>query len=190
MRELTIKDLHEIVGGRLRLATLTPPQGELARVGRAVTDSRQVHAGDVFWGLAGTRFDGAEFAAEAYDRGASGVVVGRKYVQPWPGCWSLEVDDAVEALHKLAAWNRQAMTGRAVAVTGSVGKTTTRQMIHAVLSQTMHGSASPKNFNNHVGVPLSMLAIEPDDDFAVLELAASAPGEIERLAALCARTWA
>ena len=186
MRELTVQQLHEIVGGRLRLATLAPPQGELARVGRAVTDSRQVHAGDVFWGLAGTRFDGAEFASEAYDRGASGVVVGRKYVQPAPGCWSLEVDDAVEALHKLAAWNRQSTSGRVVAVTGSVGKTTTRQMIHAVLSESFHGSASPKNFNNHVGVPLSMLAIEPDDDFAVLELAASAPGEIGRLAALAA----
>ncbi len=77
------------------------------------------------------------------------------------------------------------MAGRVVAVTGSVGKTTTRQMIHSVLATRYSGTASPRNFNNHVGLPLSMLAIEPGDDFAVLELAASAGGEIAHLARLC-----
>ena len=185
MQDLTLSKLHEIVGGRLRLATLAPRHGDAARVGRIVTDSRQVHSGDIFWGLAGTRFDGASFATEAYSRGATGAVVGKKYVQPWPGCWSLEVDDAQQSLRQLARWNRERLSGRVVAVTGSVGKTTTRQMIHAVLSRQFKGSSSPKNFNNHIGLPLSMLAIEPDHDFAVLELAANAAGEIGQLAALC-----
>ena len=185
MHELTVRKLHEIVGGRLRLATLAPRHGEAAGVGPIITDSRQVQPGDVFWGLAGTRFDGASFAAEAYSRGATGAVVGKKYVQPWPGCWSLEINDAQQSLHQLARWNRQRMAGRVVAVTGSVGKTTSRQMIHAVLSRQFRGSSSPRNFNNHIGLPLSMLAIEPDHDFAVLEVAASAPGEIGRLGALC-----
>lgn len=184
MRDLTVKKLHEIVGGRLRLATLPPRHGEVARVRRIVTDSRQLQRGDIFWGLEGTRFDGGSFALAAYERGATGAVVGKRYVQPAPGCWSLEVDDALAALQKLAVWNRQRMTGRVIAVTGSVGKTTTRQMIHAVLSRQLCGSSSPKNFNNHVGLPLSMLAIEPEHDFAVLELGASAAGEIARLAAL------
>ena len=150
-----------------------------------VNDSRQAHRGDVFWGLPGTRFDGSHFASDAYARGAEGAVVGRQYVQPWPGCWSLEVDDAHRALLALARWNRQRHDGRIVAVTGSVGKTTTRQMIRAVLERQFCGTASPRNYNNHVGVPLSMLAMDPRDHFAVLELAASAPAEIGSLARLC-----
>jgi UDP-N-acetylmuramoyl-tripeptide--D-alanyl-D-alanine ligase len=183
MRDVTVRDVHAVVGGRLRLASLEPRHGEAAPLGRIVIDSRQVRPGDVFWGLAGTRADGADFAADAYARGASGAVVAR-YVQPAPGCWSLEVGDALQALEHLAAWNRRRLAGRVVAVTGSVGKTTARQMISAVLGSQMCGSTSPKNFNNHLGVPLSMLAIEPQHDFAVLELAASAAGQIARLAAL------
>lgn len=166
------------------MATLPPRHGEDTQVRHVSTDSRLVRKGQVFWGLAGSRFDGAAFAEQAFARGACGAVVGR-YVRPWPGCWSLQVDDATAALTRLADWNRSRMNGRVVAITGSVGKTTSRQMIHAVLSTRYKGTASPKNFNNHVGVPLSMLAIDPDDDFAVLELAASGPGEISRLAALC-----
>ncbi|MEX2111847.1 MAG: Mur ligase family protein, partial [Pirellulales bacterium] len=184
MRDLTVSKLHEIIGGRLRLATLPPRHGEAALVRGIVTDSRQVRKGSIFWGLAGTRFDGAAFAEDAFSRGAAGVVVGR-YAQPWPGCWSLQVDNPQQSLEQLSHWNRRRMSGRVVAVTGSVGKTTTRQMIHAVLATQFSGSASPRNFNNHVGLPLSMLAIEPNDDFAVLELAASAGGEIAHLASLC-----
>lgn len=184
MRYLTVNRLHEVVGGRLRLATLPPRDGELARVGRIVTDSREIKAGDVFWGLNGARFQGADFAEEAYTRGASGVVVDR-YVQPRPGCWSLEVADAQQALVNFAVWNRARFMGRVVGVTGSVGKTTTRQMIAAVLGRRLAGVASPKNYNNHFGAPLSMLAMEPSHDFVVLELAASGAGEIAQLSALC-----
>ena len=184
MRNFTVRQLHEIVGGRLRLASLAPEMGEETLVRRVITDSRHVQPGDVFWGLRGTRFDGASFAIESYAAGATGAVVS-KYVQPHPGCWSLEVNDSQKALDQLARWNRQRMTGRVVAVTGSVGKTTTRQMIRAVLGTNYCGTASARNFNNHVGLPLSMLAIEPDHDFAVLEVAASAPGEILQLARLC-----
>ena len=185
MYDLSVNKLHEIVGGRLRMATLPPRHGDSALVRSIVTDSRQVEPGAVFWGLTGSRFDGATFAAEAFSRGAAGTVVGN-YVQPSPGCWSLQVDDTLRALPELARWNRSRMPGRVVAVTGSVGKTTTRQMIHAVLSAQLSGSASPRNYNNHVGVPLSMLAIDPGVDFAVLELAASATGEIRSLARLAA----
>ena len=111
--------------------------------------------------------------------------MGGKYVQPPPGCWSLQVHDGQTSLDELARWNRRRFAGRVVAVTGSVGKTTARNMIRAVLGIRFNGSSSPKNFNNHVGLPLSMLAIEPEHDFAVLELAASAAGEISRLAAMC-----
>jgi UDP-N-acetylmuramoyl-tripeptide--D-alanyl-D-alanine ligase len=185
MFDLTLTQLHEIVGGRLRLATLTPRDGESARISRIVTDTRQLAPGDVFWGLAGPRFDGSDFAAEAYERGAIGVVVAGRYVQPWPGRWSLQVDDGQQALTRLAAWHRGRFGGTVVAVTGSVGKTTTRQMIYAVLATSASGIASHKNLNNHIGVPLSMLTLRSDHEFAVFELAASARGEIAALAALC-----
>ncbi len=185
MRDLTVERLHEILGGRLRFAARMPQAGEQTRIGHVVTDSRQIQPGDVFWALSGTHLDGADFAPEAYRRGASGVVVGGRYVQPWPGCWSLEVQQAQQALHKLAQWNRSRMQGVVIGVTGSVGKTTTRQLISAALGSRLTGSSSPKNYNNHVGLPLSMLLIEPDHDYAVLELAASAPGEIADLAQLC-----
>jgi len=185
MQDLKLKQLHEIVGGRLRLATLEPRHGESAAIGNIVTDSRLMRRGDVFWGLPGTRFDGSHFASDAFARGAEGAVVGKRYVQPWPGCWSLEVDDAQRALVQLARWNRDRSLARVVAVTGSVGKTTTRQMIRAVLERQFCGTASPRNFNNHVGVPLSMLAMTPRHEFAVLELAANGSGEISALAGLC-----
>lgn len=184
MRHLTVEQLHEVVGGRLRLATLPPRHEDLAQVGRIVTDSRQVAAGDVFWGLVGPNHDGAAFADEAYTRGAAGVVTNR-YIQPQPGRWSLEVADGLAALTQLAAWNRRQFGGRVVAVTGSVGKTTTREMIAAALGHSLQGTASPKNFNNHIGVPLSLLNVSPEHDFAVLELAANKAGEIAALTEFC-----
>jgi UDP-N-acetylmuramoyl-tripeptide--D-alanyl-D-alanine ligase len=185
MYELTVKLLHEVVGGRLRLASLAPRHGEHAAVGDVVADSRLVQRGDLFWGLPGSHCDGSQFAADAYARGAAGTIVSQKYVKPGPGCWSLQVDDSRQSLLKLATWNRARYSGRVVAVTGSVGKTTTRQMIRAVLERQFRGTTSPKNYNNHVGVPLSMTALDPRHQFGVLELAASAPGEIGSLAELC-----
>lgn len=185
MRDLTVELLHKVLGGRLRMATLPPRDGEATLVRQVVTDSRRVEPGDVFWALPGQNGDGALFVEDAFDRGASGAVVSGRYVQPRPGCWCLEVEDAQQSLNQLAVWNRARFGGHVIGVTGSVGKTTAREMIYSVLRTQRAGTASPKNFNNHVGVPLSILAMEPDDDFAVLELAASAAGEISALAAIC-----
>jgi UDP-N-acetylmuramoyl-tripeptide--D-alanyl-D-alanine ligase len=95
------------------------------------------------------------------------------------------VDDTQAALWQWAAWRREQFDGTVIAVTGSVGKTTTRQMIDTILRARLRGTASPANYNNHWGVPLSMSAIRLDDDYAVLELGANRPGEIARLADLC-----
>ena len=79
-----------------------------------------------------------------------------------------------------AAWKREQFSGAVVAVTGSVGKTTTRQMIHTLLQTRLSGTASPRNFNNHVGLPLSMTAMEPGHGYAVLELGANHPARLPR----------
>jgi UDP-N-acetylmuramoyl-tripeptide--D-alanyl-D-alanine ligase len=181
--ELSVGRLHEITGGRLCLADLPPVDREDAPVGRLVTDSRQIEPGDVFWALPGPRHDGADFAVEAAMRGAAGIVAARPF-EPWAGRWSLEVPDAMLALWETARWHRGALAGRVVAVAGSVGKTSTREMIHAVLRTQLAGRASPLNFNNHVGLPLSLLRVRPADDYGVLELAASAAGQIRELAEL------
>ncbi|HEY2827529.1 MAG TPA: UDP-N-acetylmuramoyl-tripeptide--D-alanyl-D-alanine ligase, partial [Pirellulales bacterium] len=182
---LTLSELKQITGGQLRLGAMPPRHGDTTHVGPIVTDSRRVQSEMVFWGLAGSRFDGCCFAEDALVRGASGVVVAGRDVEPWAGRWSLRVDDGLQALCRLAAWQRQQFDGRVVAVTGSVGKTTTRLMIDTVLRSRFAGVTSPHNYNNQVGVPLSMLRLEAEHDYAALELGASAPGEIGRLAALC-----
>jgi len=178
-------DLQQATGGVLR-----SPQGDASGLatqplGPVVTDSRRAEPGSVFWALAGARCDGGDFAEEAFARGAVGVVVGRA-VDPPASCWVLQVPDTLHALWQWAAWKRQQFRGTVIAVTGSVGKTTTRQMIHTVLGARLRGTASPKNFNNHLGVPLSMLALEPEHDYGVIELGASRRGEIAALAELCA----
>jgi UDP-N-acetylmuramoyl-tripeptide--D-alanyl-D-alanine ligase len=181
MRFSTLQNLHETIGGRLKGGSRDPGEETL---GPVETDSRQVAESSVFWALRGPNHDGADFADEAFDRGAAGAVVGKSVDAP-DDRWTIEVDNTQRALWQWAESKRRQSTGTVIAVTGSVGKTTTRQMIHTVLATRFCGTASPRNYNNHLGVPLSMLAIEPDHDYAVLELGASSPGEIATLAELC-----
>ena len=182
----TLGELCKTIGGRLAPASAASDV-ENAPLGRIQSDSRQVDPGNVFWALRGARHDGAEFAGEAFARGAAGAVVAAAIETP-PNRWAIRVEDTRHTLVQWAAWKRRQFTGAVVAVTGSVGKTTTRQMIHTVLQTRLSGTASPRNFNNHVGLPLSMTAIESDHDYAVLELGANHPGEIAALAALCRPT--
>jgi UDP-N-acetylmuramoyl-tripeptide--D-alanyl-D-alanine ligase len=182
--QLTVGELHEMLGGTLRFGDMPPCDGDSALVGRVATDSRAIEPDEVFWGIVGPRFDGSKFAEEAFVRGASGAVVSGRRVEPWAGRWSLEVTDSFAALWQLAAWSRRQFAAPLVAVTGSVGKTTTRRMIDCVLGSRLAGTTSPKNFNNHVGVPLSLLQLERWHQYAAVELAATAPGEIRQLAQL------
>jgi UDP-N-acetylmuramoyl-tripeptide--D-alanyl-D-alanine ligase len=182
---LTLAQLRDITGGQLRLAAMPPRHGETTHVGPITTDSRRAQADTVFWGLKGPHFDGSCFAEDALVRGAAGVVVSGRDVEPWPGRWSLRVENSLDALWKLSAWRRNQFTGRVVAITGSVGKTTARLMIDTVLRSKIAGLTSPQNYNNHIGLPLTMLRLEREQKYAAFELGASASGEIEKLAGLC-----
>jgi len=180
----TLHDLAQAIDGRLLSADATR-DGTTVPVGRIVIDSRQVEPGDLFWALKGPNHDGADFVGEAFHRGAVAVVAAKRADVP-DGHRAVEVDDTYRALYQWARFKRRQFTGTVIAVTGSVGKTTTRQMIHTVLRTRLTGTASPRNYNNHIGLPMSMFAIEPDHHYAVLELGASRPGEIAALAELCA----
>lgn len=179
----TVGQLCKAIEGRLivgRLATGAEEQP----VGQVGIDTRTLSAGEVFWALRGPRRDGAAFVSDAFARGAAGVVAAADVEVP-DGRWAIRVDDPQDALWRAAAWHRGRFCGTPIAVTGSVGKTTTRQMIHTVLSARLRGSASLRNYNNHIGLPLSLLGVEPEHDYAVLEIGASRRGEIAALAGLC-----
>ncbi|HEX4147524.1 MAG TPA: UDP-N-acetylmuramoyl-tripeptide--D-alanyl-D-alanine ligase, partial [Pirellulales bacterium] len=180
---MTPKQLSEIVAGRwlqpLPTAALDEPL-----TGQIVIDSRQVEPGDIFWAMPGATRHGAEFVGDALRRGASGVITDRTPPVNFSQAWALCVPNSAEALGKAAVWQREQFSGSVIGITGSVGKTTTRQLVDHVLASRYWGTASPRNYNNHLGVPLSMLAWRADQDYGVLEMGASAPGEIARLAGL------
>ena len=161
----TLDDLIRATGGQPS-AENVPRDVE---VGPAAIDSRRIEPGEVFWAMRGPNYDGADFVDDAFHNGAAGVVAGRAIDVP-SGRWAVQVADTAEALQQWAEYRRLHFTGTAVAVTGSVGKTTTRQMIHTVLQTRLTGTASPRNYNNHVGLPLSMFALRADHDYAVLDL--------------------
>jgi len=143
------------------------------------TDTRSLRPGELYVALRGERFDGTDFVGSAAEAGAAGAVVER---QPHglPAEFELfVVDDTLEALGRLAAARRSALDPVIVAITGTSGKTTTRELAMAVLGSAAYGS--PGNFNNLVGVPLSILAAPEEARVWVLELASNQRGEIERL---------
>ncbi len=180
------------------LATATNGQlvggtGGEATVTRVVIDSRLTKPGDLFWALRGEHHDGHEFLVEARHRGASAAVVRHDRLAQAQEAWKsgsgrgavpplIVVDDTLAALADFASWYRSQQEGLVIGVTGSFGKTTTREMIHAVLSAAYPGVRSLKNFNNHIGLPLSLLELDQSHEFAVLEMGASAVGEIAMLA--------
>ncbi len=147
---------------------------------RIVTDSRDIRSGDLFWALRGARHDGHSYIDEAFKKGAAACVAqpDRTDNRLLP---MLAVEDTLQALQDFAGWYQEQQDALVIGVTGSVGKTTTRHMIHTVLRQQYRGIESPQNFNNQIGVPLTLLDIDTHHEFAVVEMAASQLGEIRRL---------
>lgn len=168
---------------------LTATHGRLTQAGFSTvdalsieTDSRQVAGSSVFWALPGERFDGHDFVHQAIERGATACVVQAGHHLDIPkGCSVIEVENSLSALADLARWHRLRLGTPVIGVTGSFGKTTTRELVSAVLSARFRVFQSPKNFNNDVGLPLCLFGLKPEHDVAVLELGASAVGDIRRL---------
>jgi len=151
-----------------------------------VTDTRQLGPGDLFVALIGEHFDGHAFLAEAVRKGAAGLLVSAA-PESLGEVPVILVGDTLKALGDLAAWRRAAMPGlRVVAITGSSGKTTVKEMTAAILSRGHNILKTKGNFNNLVGLPLSLLPVEPAQEFAVLEMGMNRPGEIARLTEIAA----
>jgi UDP-N-acetylmuramoyl-tripeptide--D-alanyl-D-alanine ligase len=151
------------------------------------TDTRKLSDGCLFFALKGERFNGNVFASEALKNGAAYAIVDEP-VKDAPAERLISVPNVLEALQKLAIRHRQSFMIPVIAVAGSNGKTTTKELIAAVLSTQYKCHATAGNLNNHIGVPLTLLAMPPDTEVAVIEMGTNQPGDIAMLCELTAPT--
>lgn len=156
--------------------------GENVLVQRVNTDTRSLQPGDMFVALRGERFDGHDYLAEAAEKGASAFLVheDKAVLVPKPAA-VISVQDTVSGLSRLAGEYRAGFDPRTVAVCGSNGKTTTKDLIASVLAKRFETQKSRASFNNHIGVPMTLLELEQRHDAAVLEAGTNHPGELDPL---------
>jgi UDP-N-acetylmuramoyl-tripeptide--D-alanyl-D-alanine ligase len=151
-------------------------------INRISTDSRKIEKGDLFIALKGNRFDGHDFIDEVIKKGASGILISKDIVTSYQlPVTSIRVKDTLIALGKIAAYYRQKFNIPISAITGSNGKTTTKEMAWCLLSQKFNTLKCHGSFNNAVGVPLTLLELNNTTQAAVIELGMNQPGEIEYL---------
>ncbi|MGC8625194.1 MAG: UDP-N-acetylmuramoyl-tripeptide--D-alanyl-D-alanine ligase [Phycisphaerae bacterium] len=159
--------------------------------GRVSTDSRDLRPGDLFVAITGPNFDGHDFIPAVIDAGAAGILSSHPpeatiRTAVAASVTLLQCDDTIRGLNRLAAAYRRELRAKVIAVGGSNGKTTTKQIIHTLLAPRFSGVASPKSFNNNIGLPLTLLSVEPPHQYVILEVGTSAPGEVEFLGQVAA----
>jgi UDP-N-acetylmuramoyl-tripeptide--D-alanyl-D-alanine ligase len=181
------RDLAFVVsacGGELIRGSLATP------FQRVNTDSRSAQGGDLFIALPGERFDGHNFVGEVARQGVAAVVVerGRK-IDPLPGCAVVRVDDTRKAFGQIAKRYRADFSVPMIAVGGSNGKTSTKELVAAVLKQKFAALWSEASFNNDVGVPATLLRLEHSHQVAVLEVGTNHPGELRPLLEMIQPQW-
>jgi UDP-N-acetylmuramoyl-tripeptide--D-alanyl-D-alanine ligase len=173
MRAWTLSELETPLGAQLL--------GVDAAVVGVSTDSRSIAAGELFVALQGENFDGHKYIEHVKQAGAAGALVSVNSTSALP---LLKVEDTQRALGLLGAYNREDFSGKVVAITGSGGKTTAKNLVAAVLAKKGCTLATQGNFNNEIGVPLTLLKLAPEHQFAVIEMGAARAGDIEWLVAL------
>ena len=177
LRGLTLSNIAKACGGTYRGA----PELLKKEITGAVIDSRQVKEGYLFIPIKGARVDGHDFIPQVFAQGALAVLSEHELQQPLP---YILVDSSREAMKKIAAFYRSQLSCRVVGITGSVGKTSTKEMIASVLSQHYQVLKTEGNFNNEIGLPLTIFKIRDQHEAAVLEMGISDFGEMHRLAAM------
>ena len=144
-------------------------------------DSRSISKGSIFFAIKGENFDGNKFADEALKKGSKLAVIDSDEINFNKNRNIIKVDDSLKALQDLALYHRKRLKSKILAITGSNGKTTSKELIHSILSTSYKTTSTEGNFNNHIGVPLSLLKIKGDTEFSVIELGANNFGEIDFL---------
>jgi UDP-N-acetylmuramoyl-tripeptide--D-alanyl-D-alanine ligase len=173
MRPMSLAELQVPMAAQL--------QGGDASIVGVSTDSRSLRPGDLFVALRGENFDGHDYVTQVQDSGASALLVSSPVSAALP---QLQVQDTQRALGLLGAYNRRFYDGPLVAITGSSGKTTVKNMVHAVFARCGETLATQGNFNNEIGVPLTLLRLRPEVEFAVVEMGAARAGDIDWLCEL------
>jgi UDP-N-acetylmuramoyl-tripeptide--D-alanyl-D-alanine ligase len=177
MRSYSLSELREPLDARVL--------GVDARFNAVSTDSRSIQSGDLFVALTGENFDGHRFIEQVSASGASAAVVSGAGPFPLP---SLQVRDTRLALGQLGALNRLQFAGEVIAITGSSGKTTVKNMLYAILQHCGETLATAGNYNNEIGLPLTLLQLQTQHQYAVLEMGASRAGDIHYLCDLALPT--
>ncbi len=181
MNSLKVSDLLNATGGKLMCGSL------VSRIAGISTDTRSVKQGEIFFALHGDNYDGHNFIEQALSNGAVGAVIsaGKKIenlsLNGSGKVALIEVSDTLKALGDLAKYYRQNLQTKFIAVTGSNGKTTTKDMVYHILKDFKNVSRSRKSFNNFIGVPLTIFGADLTHDFCIVEMGTNAPGEIKRL---------
>lgn len=177
MEAITVREIMEVVGGYM-LGDYTDLDREITRV---ETDSRTIHDGSLFVPLSGERFDGHAYINSALEGGAAGCFTQRERESYLPGKFYIKVANTSRALRDLAKHYKQKFNIPFVALTGSVGKTTTKDMVVAVLGEKFNVLKTEGNLNNDIGVPMTLLRLTREHEIAVLELGMNHAGEIDYL---------
>ncbi|MFQ6031965.1 MAG: UDP-N-acetylmuramoyl-tripeptide--D-alanyl-D-alanine ligase [Candidatus Zixiibacteriota bacterium] len=181
MLTISLNELLKVTGGKLW--NDAKEKGNQTRARGVSIDSRTIKKGNLFVAIPGERFDGHQFVSEAADKGASLMIISKEKMNQvkkkgLKGIPVVLVEDTKKALRDIASWHRSKFEVPTVAVTGTNGKTTTKDMIAEVLSSKFKILKSIKSYNNLVGVPLTLFELNPDIQVLVLELGMSNPGEI------------
>ncbi|HEY9794696.1 MAG TPA: UDP-N-acetylmuramoyl-tripeptide--D-alanyl-D-alanine ligase [Leptolyngbyaceae cyanobacterium] len=159
-----------------------------ALLGGIMTDTRSLKPGHLFLALRGEKFDGHDFAGVAVEQGAIAAITDRRTGTQLNGVPQLQVEDTLQAYQQIARWWRDQFDIPVIAVTGSVGKTTTKELIAAVLSTKGNVLKTQANYNNEIGVPKTLLELGPEHDYAVIEMAMRGQGQIALLAQMARPT--
>ncbi len=168
-----LKDLTKAISGKLNGGD------EYIEFTGVSIDTRTIQPGDVFFALPGTKVDGHQFVQEALRKGAVAVVVSKKSAVPF-----IYVNDTLQAIQRFARWHRANLKSQVFGITGSCGKTTTKELISAILAKKYKVVASKGNFNNELGCPLSLLQMDEDTDWGIIEMGAGKTGDIAELCSI------
>lgn len=179
MNNVSVHDLIKVMKGNLIIGD---PRLLVKRIS---INTRTLERGDFFLALQGKRFNGHDFLPVTLEKGASGLIIsqlkqefGKNPLNYRQFPTIVMVDDTLKALQDLARMYRQRFVPQVIGITGTNGKTTTKEMLGYILSQHDNCLYSPGNYNNHIGLPLTLLQLEPEHTYVVVEMGASAPGDI------------
>jgi len=173
MQKMNLQQLANTVDGQLTLLN-----DELVQFEAVSTDTRSIQKGELFIALKGDNFDADNFVEQAQKKGAVAALVSKQSKGSLP---TIKVENVQLALAKLASAERAKSGLPLVAITGSNGKTTVKEMLASIVKQSKSVLATKGNFNNHIGVPLTLLRLTPEDEVAIIEMGASKPGDIAEL---------